>query len=327
MCPVLASISYDPLVQIELGPLSISPHGVGIAVGFLLGARLLLPQARKHGISDDDVYSLLTRAAIGAIIGARLAYFLNHYGEYDSPLDVFRVWEGGISLLGGFFGAILLALPEMRKRKLDFWKLMDAAAPGMALGVIIGRIGDLIVADHLGKPTDFFLGYKCPAPGVETASPCLGEVVHQTALYDFLMTSVLLAALLLLRRRPRYDGFLITVFGAWYGVQRVIEDFLRQDTRHLGDTLTGSQITAIVTIVVCVWHLAFVRRTPRWGHWEPEPVEPIDPADADDPLALSADPLLDRPDEHAGHVPDDAVEAPTMASPPVSEGEHPGREE
>ncbi|HEX9968674.1 MAG TPA: prolipoprotein diacylglyceryl transferase [Acidimicrobiales bacterium] len=311
MGAVLASISYDPLVQIELGPLSISPHGLGIAIGFLLGARLLLPQTRKHGISDDDVYALLTRAAIGAIVGARLAYFLNHYSEYDSPLDVFRVWEGGISLLGGFFGAILLALPAMRKRKLDFWKLMDAAAPGMALGVVIGRVGDLIVADHLGKPTDFFLGYRCPPPGVETASPCLGEVVHQTALYDLLMTSVLLATLLVLRRRKRYDGFLITVFGAWYGVQRVIEDFLREDTRHLGDTLTGSQITAIVTIAVCVWHLAFVRRTPRWGHWEEAPQDATD----------------DASDEALDDVPDDVVEAPTMASPPAPEGDNPSREE
>ncbi len=270
---VLAAISYDPLVHIDIGPLSISPHGVGIAVGFLLGARLLLPATRKHGYSDDDIFALLTRAAIGSIIGARLAYFVNHANEYDSPLDVFKVWEGGISLLGGFFGAILLALPEMRKRKLDFWKLMDAAAPGMALGVIVGRIGDLIVADHLGKPTDFFLGYRCPPPNVETASPCLGDIVHQTALYDFLMTSVLLFVLLRLRRTPRYHGFLITVFGAWYGVQRVIEDFLREDKRMFGDTLTGSQVTAIITIAVCVWHLAFVRRTPRWGHWEPDPVE------------------------------------------------------
>ncbi|MBW3668058.1 MAG: prolipoprotein diacylglyceryl transferase [Actinobacteria bacterium] len=300
---VLAAISYDPLVHIEIGPLSISPHGLGIAVGFLLGARLMLPATRRRGIGDDDVYALLTWAAIGAIVGARLAYFLNHYGEYDSPLDVFRVWEGGISLLGGFFGAILFALPEVRKRKLDFWKLMDAAAPGMALGVVIGRIGDLIVADHLGKPTDFFLGYECPPPGVETASPCLGDVVHQTALYDFLMTSVLLVVLLYLRKRKRYDGFLITVFGAWYGVQRVIEDFLREDTRHLGDTLTGSQITAIVTIAVCVWHLGFVRHTPRWGHWE-ENAEP----DAD-------------------AVPDDLVETPTMASPPAPEGEQREREE
>jgi phosphatidylglycerol:prolipoprotein diacylglycerol transferase len=295
---LLAAISYDPIVHVKIGPLSISPHGVGIAVGFLLGARLMLATTRKRGISDDDVYALLTRAAIGSIIGARLAYVINHIGDYGNPLDALRVWEGGISLLGGFFGAILLALPEMRRRKLDFWKVMDAAAPGMAIGVVVGRIGDLIVGDHLGKPTDFFLGYKCPPPNVDTASPCIpGTVVHQTALYDLLMTLVLLGALLWLRRRkPHYDGFLITVFGAWYGVQRVIEDFLREDTRHLGGTLTGSQITAIVTIAVCVWHLAFVRRPPRWGHWEPEPS-------------------------------DDVIEAPTMASPPALEGEHPEREE
>src|SRR5688572_26731225 len=297
MSAVLAAISYDPIVHIDLGPLDLSPHGVGIALGFLLGARLMLPRARQHGIADDDVYALLTRAAVGAIVGARLAYFVNHYGEYDSVLDLFRVWEGGISLLGGFFGAILLALPEMRKRKLGFWKVMDAAAPGMALGVVIGRIGDLIVADHLGKATDFFLGYRCPPPNVDTASPCLGEVVHQTALYDLLMTSVLLAALLLLRRRPRYPGFLIAVFGVWYGVQRVIEDFLREDTRHLGDTLTGSQITAILTILVAGWHLLFVRRSPRWGHWE--------------------EPMEESPDG----MPEPPVEAPTMAAPPGDDGE------
>jgi phosphatidylglycerol:prolipoprotein diacylglycerol transferase len=142
---------------------------------------------------------------------------------------------------------------------------MDAAAPGMALGVIIGRVGDLIVGDHLGKPTDFFLGYKCPPPDVATASPCVGHAVHQTALYDLLLTLILITVLLLVRRKPRYDGFLITLFGFWYGVQRVIEDFLREDVRRFG--LTGSQITAIVVIAICLWHLTTVRRTPRWGRW------------------------------------------------------------
>lgn len=263
---VLAAISYHPLVHIKIGSLSISPHGIGIALGFLIGARLMLPASRRKGVSDDDVYALLQRAAIGAIVGARVAYVANHLSDYGSVLDALKIWQGGISLLGGFAGAILLALPEMRKRRLSFWQVMDAAAPGIALGVIVGRIGDLIVGDHLGKPTSFFLGYRCPPPNVATASPCLGTVVHQTALYDFLLSIILLAILLRLRRSPRYDGFLITVFGAWYGMQRVIEDFLREDVRHFG--LTGSQMTAIVTIAVCVWHLAFVRRTPRWGRWD-----------------------------------------------------------
>jgi phosphatidylglycerol---prolipoprotein diacylglyceryl transferase len=266
---VLAFISYHPLVHVKLGPLSISPHGIGIAVGFLLGARLMLPEAERKGISNDDVYALLTRAAIGAIVGARIAYVINHAGDYNNVLDVLKVWQGGISLLGGFAGAIIVALPEMRKRGLSFWKVMDAAAPGMALGVIIGRIGDLIVGDHLGKSTSFFLGYKCPPSNVATASPCLANVVHQTALYDFVLTIILLALLLRLRRKPRWDGFVILVFAAYYGVGRVIEDFLREDVRHYG--LTGSQWSAAVVVVLSLYVLFVRRRPPRWGHWGDTP--------------------------------------------------------
>lgn len=226
----LAAISYDPIVDFPIGPLRVSPHGIGIAVGFLVGARVMLPAAREKGISDDAVYSILVRAAIGAMVGARVAYVANHFSEYDSIGEMIRVWEGGISLLGGIFGAILFALPLARRLRISAWKALDAAAPGLAVGIIIGRIGDLIVADHLGKPTDFFLGYRCP--DVRTASPCeapVGELVHQTALYNMILTAGLLVLLLWLRRKPRYDGFLIIVFGAWYGSGRVIEDFLREE--------------------------------------------------------------------------------------------------
>jgi len=278
------AISYHPIVRIHLGPLSISPHGIGIAVGFLIGARLMVPAAERKGITAEQVYALLTRAAIGAVIGARLAYVANHLSDYGSILDALKVWKGGISLLGGIFGAIALALPKMRSERLSFWKVMDAAAPGIALGIIIGRIGDLIVADHLGKTTDFFLGYKCPY--VQTASPCIpGTVVHQTALYDFFDTIVLLGALLRLRQRDRYDGFLIVVFGAWYGAMRVVEDFLREDVRHFG--LTGSQWTALVTVAVCLWALFFLRRTPEWGRWDEAGETEDKPSAASQPAAES----------------------------------------
>lgn len=264
---MLAALSYDPLVRIEIGPLSISPHGIGIALGFLIGARLMLPAAKAKGIDEEDVYPLLTLAAIGAIVGARVAYVVNHVGDFESVLDVFKVWQGGISLLGGFIGAIAFAAPGMKKRGISFWKLMDASAPGMALGVVIGRVGDLIVADHLGKPTDLFFGYRCPPLGVDTASACdPGVVVHQTALYDLLLTGALLVLLLQLRRKPRYDGFLILVFAAVYGAQRIFEDFLREDVRRFG--LTGSQITSVVLVLVCGGWLLFRRRTPGWGRWD-----------------------------------------------------------
>ncbi|MBV9410362.1 MAG: prolipoprotein diacylglyceryl transferase [Acidimicrobiia bacterium] len=302
---VLSYLSYTPLVHVKIGPLSISPHGVGIAVGFLAGARLMLPEANRKGITDEQVYSLLTRAAIGAIVGARLAYVINHAGDYSSPLEIFKVWHGGISLLGGFAGAILLALPKMHSERLSFWKVMDAAAPGMALGVIIGRIGDLIVADHLGTSTTFFLGYKCP--NAATASPChgstvgaaAGAVVHQTALYDFISTIFLLIVLLRLRKKPRYDGFLIIFFAIWYGAMRIIEDFLREDVRHFG--LTGSQWSSIVLVAVCLSLLIFYRRTPSIGQWDKLPLRDGPSEAVEDesttPASLSAEPPTLKPPE------------------------------
>ena len=273
---MLGAISYDPIVRIEIGPLSISPHGLFIAIGFMVGAWFMLPQSRKRGMPDEEVYPLFTLAAIGSLIGARVAYVINHIGDYwDSPLDIFLVWEGGISLLGGFFGAVIAAVPRMRRRGLSFWKVMDSAAPGMALGVVVGRTGDIIIADHLGKVTDFFLGYRCPPIGIETGSPCAptdlvsrtpGAVVHQTALYDQLLALVLLLVLVRLRRKVHYDGFLILVFALGYGMARIVEDFLREDTRRLG--LTASQWTAIATVSLCLYTLTVLRRTPRWGRWD-----------------------------------------------------------
>src|SRR3546814_9551505 len=83
---------------------------------------------------------MLYRGAIGALIGARVAYAVNHWSDYaDDPLSVLAVWESGISLFGGIFGGVLAAVPVMHRERLSFWRLMDAAAPGLALGILIGR--------------------------------------------------------------------------------------------------------------------------------------------------------------------------------------------
>ncbi len=273
LAAVLGYLDYDALVRIGVGPLSVSPHGIGTAVGFLAGARVLRPSARRLGISDELLYSLLTRAAVGALIGARAAFVVNHLNSFDHPLEVLAIWNGGISLLGGITGGVLAALPALRRAGLDVWATMDAAAPALALGILIGRIGDLVVADHLGKPTDFVLGYRCT--GADTASPCvapLGQAVHQPALYDLASVSALLVVLLILRRRARWDGWLIALFVAWYGTGRFIEDFFRIDETH-GTGLTGSQWASLAAVAVAVYLLVARRRTPTVGRWRPPATE------------------------------------------------------
>lgn len=261
---VFALFRFPTLAHLHIGALSISPHGVGIAIGFLLGAQLMQPAAAKRGITEEQTYALLTRAAVGALVGARLAYVVNHAGDYTAdPLAALRVWEGGISLLGGVAGGVIAALPRMRSERLPFWTVMDAAAPGLALGIAVGRIGDLIVGDHLGKATSFALGFDCR--GLEAASPCAagaGQGVHLPALYDLVSVSALLVFLLWLRRRPRAEGVLILTFAAWYGTGRIIEDFFRVDVTH-GTGLTGSQWASVAVILAIIVYVVVRVRSNR----------------------------------------------------------------
>ena len=292
---MLGLIEFDPIVTIALGPFRISPHGVATAVGFLAGAQLLRPAARARGISDELTNQMVLRAIVGGLIGARVAYLVNHVSEYrGDPLDALRVWEGGISLLGGIAGGILAAVPVMRRNRLRFWSVMDAAAPGLALGILIGRIGDLMVGDHLGKPTGFALGFRCT--GADTASPCtapIGDGVHLPALYDLVSVSLLLGVLLVLRRRVRWDGFVIFVFAAWYGSGRIVEDFFRIDETH-GTGLTGSQWTSLVVVAASLWMLVLQRRTSSWGDWT-EAAAPAAPVPAGEPDGASASAVDELP--------------------------------
>jgi phosphatidylglycerol:prolipoprotein diacylglycerol transferase len=268
MRPLLSVIAYDPIVRFRVGPLSLSPHGLGIAVGFLVGIYgFFLPGMRKEGIEEEQAYGVIMRVLVGSLVGTRLFYVINHLDQFPSPLDYFKVWQGGLTLLGGITGAVSLSYLYCRRRNIPFFKISDPAMPGLAAGLIFGRIGDLVIADHLGKPTSFFLGYRCPIPAVvgETVgSPCPpGITVHQTALYDLFVAIALLVVLLVLRRKETYLGFLTLVFGAVYGLARFIEDFLRADKTIAG--LTGSQWVALAVSLYCIYVLTIRRTSPRWG--------------------------------------------------------------
>jgi prolipoprotein diacylglyceryltransferase len=172
------------------------------------------------------------------------------------------------------------------------------------MGIVVGRVGDLVIADHLGKPTDFFLGYVCPAEA--TGSPCLaaiGQAVHQPALYDLFSVTLLLLVLLRLRKTIRYDGFLTLFFGAWYGTGRFIEDFFRIDETH-GTGLTGSQWTAITVLTLCLFCLVVLRDTP-WrsgkGEFASVPARHRGPPEEEEPVIAPEEPVAstDRSAEDA----------------------------
>jgi phosphatidylglycerol:prolipoprotein diacylglycerol transferase len=281
---LLAAIGWKVLDRFHFGSsFAISPHGVGIAVGYLAGAYVLLFEAKRRGIPEDKASSMVFWALIGAIVGARLFYVIGHFSEFGGIGDMLAVYKGGISLIGGIFGAVIAGYPIMRKNRLGFLRVMDCAAIGLPLGIVIGRIGDLIIGDHLGKPTSWALafvykggnlsGYQCVAPThlcqialsgdhAEIVRPGVAQLfrhgrlvsqgvgVHQTALYDFLATMVLVSIVVWMSRTPRRTGVLFLTFTTWYGMGRLITDFLRIDKTFFG--LTGSQWSSLAVVILSV---------------------------------------------------------------------------
>jgi phosphatidylglycerol:prolipoprotein diacylglycerol transferase len=301
---LLGAIGWPVLDRIHLfGSFAISPHGVGIAIGFLFGAWILTREGPKRGVSLEDVNTMVFWALIGAIIGARLFYVIAHFSDFNGIGDMLAVYRGGISLLGGIAGAVLINIPLIRRRHYGFFQVMDGAVIGLSFGIAYGRIGDLIIGDHFGKPTSWLLafqykggtpaGYQCLSgvcteflqggqrivlarAGATLYSPsnevlAKGVGVHQTALYDMISASLLFLVLYALSRRDRRLGILTLIFGAWYGAMRVVEDFLRVDKRFFG--LTGSQWTGLTVSIICVVTLLV------WAFW-PGPREPEEPSES-----------------------------------------------
>jgi hypothetical protein len=213
----------------------------------------------------------------------------------------------------------------MWRRGISIPLTLDAAAPGFIVGVAVGRIGDLLIADHLGTTTDFFLGYRIPA-GAELAPGynnlpmyAPGQVVHQTALYDLLGVCVLAGFLALVARREPATGTLFWTFSIWYGLQRILVDFTRN--RELIESsffgFSGSQWAgaafALGGAVGLVWsHRRTAEPVSAEGTEpapeEPEAVEaqsePPEPVEAQ-PEALEAEPEA----AEAGPEPPEPVEA------------------
>jgi phosphatidylglycerol:prolipoprotein diacylglycerol transferase len=289
----LAEIGWKVLDRFRFGgSFAISPHGVGIAVGYLAGAAVLIYEGRRRGIPEDRASAYVFWALIGAMVGARLFYVLGHYSEFDGFVDMLAVWRGGISLIGGIFGSLIFTYPVIRKSGVPWFKAVDTAAIGLPLGIVIGRIGDLVIGDHLGKPTSWALafvyrgghlsGYACATGDVcriglsggytEIVTPAgaqlfrgdaliaQGAGVHQTALYDFFSTMVLVTLLIWMSQRPRRDGVLFLTFAGWYATGRIVTDFLRIDKHWFG--LTGSQWASIGVLLACLVTLAWFALRP-----------------------------------------------------------------
>ena len=229
----------DP-VAISIGPLAVHWYGLTYLVAF--GLFFFLATRRLHhepfaSITQPapwtrrDIEDLLFWGVMGVILGGRIGYCLFYKPAYYAahPLEVFYIWQGGMSFHGGMLGVILAMVLWARQRGRPWLQVTDLIAPCVPLGLASGRVGNFINGELWGRVADPSLPWAMVFPG---AGPLPR---HPSQVYQFLMEGVLLFVLLwLYARKPRKTGQVSGAFLVGYGVFRFIAEYFREPDAHLG---------------------------------------------------------------------------------------------
>lgn len=267
---VTTGIPFPTFPSIEVGPISLMTFGIFVALGVLAGIYVAARRNERFGIPRGETERVAIILVVIGFIGARLLWVATHWSDIDSPIDVIAVWDGGLQFTGGFITAILVApLVTRRWPKDRRWELLDGAVLGLAVGQMIGRLGCVAVGEHLGGPTDFFLGWTYTG-GVVIEGPLEeGVTYHNAALYEFLWLIPIILVLLYLDRRKVPAGVMAGTFAVMYGLFRFLTDFVRINDRTLYG-LTGAQYMTIVLTLFGVFVIWYSLRRARRERTEPE---------------------------------------------------------
>jgi phosphatidylglycerol---prolipoprotein diacylglyceryl transferase len=218
---------FDP-VALRIGPLAVRWYGITYLVGFAaawyLGKRRAArPDSPVTPLQVDD---LIFYAALGVILGGRIGYML-FYG-FDqivaNPLNLFRIWEGGMSFHGGLLGVLTAMWLYSRRLGKGFFQVTDFIAPLVPIGLGAGRIGNFINGELWGAPTT-----------VPWAVIVNGEPRHASQLYEACLEGLALFLILwLFSSRPRPTMAVSAVFLIGYSVFRSAMEFVRLPDAHIG---------------------------------------------------------------------------------------------
>ena len=250
-------------IAFSVGPVAVRWYGLmylaGFAAGWWLGtrriARGLAPVTREQ---FDD---LLFLTVLGVVLGGRLGYVLFYKPGYyfSHPLEIFAIWQGGMSFHGGFLGVLLAMVFAARKHRIPWLSVMDFVAPLCPIGFAAGRLGNFINGELWGRVTDVPWGMVFRGAGDLPR--------HPSQLYQFALEGVLLFVILWwFSARPRPRGQVSAVFLVGYGVFRFIAEFAREPDAFLGYLalgLTMGQWLSLPMILAGIGLFAWSRARPE----------------------------------------------------------------
>ncbi len=248
-------------VFFSLGPfINIHWYGMMYVIAFFLGWAIAryLSKLPFSNFSKNDVEDLITYVILGVILGGRIGYILFYDLSYylSNPLDMLKIWQGGMSFHGGFAGVLLVLLYWAHKNKKDYIELTDFIAPCIPIGLFCGRIGNFINGELWGRETELPWAVIFPSGGTIPR--------HPSQLYEAGLEGLLLFLILFfLARKNPPKGLLSAVFCIGYALARCFAEFFRIPDPQYGyffDCFTMGQILCLPMFLIGFILLHFCRK-------------------------------------------------------------------
>jgi phosphatidylglycerol:prolipoprotein diacylglycerol transferase len=255
------------------GGIPIFGYGMMLFFAFLGSTNLAAWRARREKLDPELLYDLALWVFIGGLVGARIFYVIQYWGDRIHTLaDIFRIWEGGIVLYGSIMGGTAAFFTYWLIRPFPLRPLLDVVAPSLALGIALGRLGCFLngccYGDLCNLPVCVAFPKNSPPWKAQEVLGLIGKdapwslPVHPTQLYsaiDGFLLLLLLSAYYPLRRR---DGEVMALLMVTYPITRFLIEYLRNDE---GAIFAGLTISQNISILLMFWGLVFwnyLRRLP-----------------------------------------------------------------
>jgi len=250
-------------ILFQFGSFKIYAYGFFIAVGFIVALVFAVRRARREGIPFENIVDLFFYTVLSAFLGARILFVLINFGDYrQSPLNIFRLWEGGLVFYGGLIPAVVVAFLYMRRHRLPVWKLADLISPLIALGLFFGRIGCFLAGCCYGKETSLPWGVVFKNP---ESLALLNVPLHPTQLYDAANGLAIFLFLNWMEKRKTFDGQIFWLFLLLYSITRFLIEMVRGDPRGFlfGELLSTSQAVGVMLAIFSLFMLFYMREKYR----------------------------------------------------------------
>lgn len=255
--------NVDPEI-FSIGPISIRWYGLLFALGFVIGQRILTKIYVAEGRTEGDVDVITLYMIIGTVVGARLGHVLFYDPVYylSNPLDILKIWEGGLASHGATIGILFALWLFSRKQQFDYMWVLDRIVIVVALGGALIRLGNLMNSEIFGHPTDLPWGFIFYQNNQYSHVPR-----HPTQLYESLSVFLLFVVLYWLWKKYKAalpKGLLFGLFVTFLFTFRFLIEFLKENQEAFEDqmTLNMGQILSIPLILAGLFILFRVWQNP-----------------------------------------------------------------